>query len=100
MELITFIIWLVVVGAVVGALGRLLVPGRQAIGFLGTALAGIAGSFVAGVIFWALAEQPGKHPLLGFVLAVICAAVIVYFIAGRRRRMFGGGGFGARRRWL
>ncbi|HKH23659.1 MAG TPA: GlsB/YeaQ/YmgE family stress response membrane protein [Solirubrobacterales bacterium] len=101
MELITFIIWLFVIGLIVGAIARLLVPGRQPMGVIGTALAGIAGSFVAGVLFWALADKPGKHPVLGFVLAVICAAAIVYFVAGPRRRVFGGGGMmGTRRRWL
>lgn len=91
MELITFIFWLCVTGLVVGAIARLLVPGRQAMGLLGTMLAGIAGSFIAGVLFWALADKPGKDPLLGFVLAVICAAAVVYFIAGPGR------GYGSRR---
>jgi uncharacterized membrane protein YeaQ/YmgE (transglycosylase-associated protein family) len=102
MELITFIIWLCVIGLIVGAIARLLVPGRQAMGLIGTALAGIAGSFVAGVLFWALAEHPAKHPTLGFVLAVICAAVIVYFVAGPRGGVFTrrGGLIGPRRRWL
>jgi uncharacterized membrane protein YeaQ/YmgE (transglycosylase-associated protein family) len=102
MELITFIIWLCVIGLIVGAVARLLVPGRQAMGLVGTALAGIAGSFVSGVIFWALADKPGKHPTLGFVLAVICAAVIVYFVTGPRRGVLGrrGGLAGPRRRWL
>jgi uncharacterized membrane protein YeaQ/YmgE (transglycosylase-associated protein family) len=102
MELITFIIWLCVIGLIVGAIARLLVPGRQPLGLIGTALAGIAGSFVAGVIFWALSEKPGKHPTLGFILAVICAAVVVYFVSGPRggiltRRR---GVLGPRRRWL
>jgi uncharacterized membrane protein YeaQ/YmgE (transglycosylase-associated protein family) len=48
MELITFILWLCVIGLIVRAIARLLVPGRQAMGLVGTALAGIAGSFVAG----------------------------------------------------
>jgi len=101
MELITFIIWLCVIGLIIGAIARLLVPGRQAMGLVGTALAGIAGSFVAGVIFWALADKPSKHPTLGFVLAVICAAAIVYFVAGPRRGVFGGRSMlGTRRRWL
>jgi uncharacterized membrane protein YeaQ/YmgE (transglycosylase-associated protein family) len=102
MELITFIVWLCVIGLIVGAIARLLVPGRQAMGLVGTALAGIAGSFVAGVLFWALADHPAKHPTLGFVLAVICAAAIVYFVAGPRRGVLGGrrSVLGPRRRWL
>jgi len=101
-ELIIFIIWLCVIGLIVGAIARLLVPGRQAMGLLGTALAGIAGSFVAGVLFWALADKPGKHPVLGFVLAVICAAAIVYLVAGPRGGVFGRrvSVLGPRRRWL
>ena len=101
MELITFILWLCLIGLIVGAIARLLVPGRQAMGLMGTALAGIAGSFVAGVLFWALADKPAKDPLLGFVLAVICAAAIVYFMAGPRRGLIGRGRpMGTRRRWL
>ena len=101
-ELIIFIIWLCVIGLIVGAIARLLVPGRQAMGLVGTALAGIAGSFVAGVLFWALADKPGKHPVLGFVLAVICAAAIVYLVAGPRGGVFGRrvSVLGPRRRWL
>lgn len=40
----------IVVGLVLGALGRLVVPGRQAISLVATALAGIVGAVVGGFI--------------------------------------------------
>jgi uncharacterized membrane protein YeaQ/YmgE (transglycosylase-associated protein family) len=97
MDIVTFLIWLVVSGLIVGALARLVVPGRQPIGFLGTILLGIAGSFVGGLIFWALADHPGKHPAVGFLVAVASAAILLYLFVGTgtsrpiftsRRRVF------------
>lgn len=84
MELLSFLFWLFVVGLIVGALARLFVPGTSGMGILRTALAGIAGAFVAGLISWYLISP--KEPIVGFVLAVLCAAVIVYFIARPRSR--------------
>jgi uncharacterized membrane protein YeaQ/YmgE (transglycosylase-associated protein family) len=82
MGIVTFLIWLVVSGLMVGALARLVVPGRQPIGVLGTIVLGVAGSFVGGLIFWAVADHPGKHPAVGFLVAVACAAVLLYAFAG------------------
>jgi uncharacterized membrane protein YeaQ/YmgE (transglycosylase-associated protein family) len=96
MGLITFLIWLVVSGLIVGALARLLVPGRQPLGILGTILLGIAGSFVGGLIFWAIADHPAKNPAVGFLVAVACAAVLVWLFVGSTTR----GGALRRRRWL
>lgn len=45
-----FILWLCIVGLIVGAIARLLLPGRDNIGVLGTILLGIAGSFVGGFL--------------------------------------------------
>jgi len=41
---------IIVVGLVIGALGRLIVPGPQPIGFLGTVMAGLCGSIVGGFL--------------------------------------------------
>lgn len=48
--MITFIIMLVIVGALVGGLARLLMPGRDPMGFFGTVVLGIVGSFVGGFL--------------------------------------------------
>ncbi|HEY7145085.1 MAG TPA: GlsB/YeaQ/YmgE family stress response membrane protein [Streptosporangiaceae bacterium] len=45
-----FIVVLIIVGLVVGLVARLLVPGRDDIGILGTILLGVVGSFVGGFL--------------------------------------------------
>jgi uncharacterized membrane protein YeaQ/YmgE (transglycosylase-associated protein family) len=45
-----FIVMLLVVGLIVGAIARLLMPGRDPIGLLGTIALGVAGSFVGGFL--------------------------------------------------
>ncbi|MEV4006500.1 hypothetical protein, partial [Actinomadura sp. NPDC049753] len=53
-EMLTTILWFIVVGAVIGALARLVVPGRNPIGILLTVLVGIAGAILGGVVADAL----------------------------------------------
>ena len=48
--MVVFIIVLVIVGLIVGAIARLLMPGRDPIGILGTVVIGIVGSFVGGFL--------------------------------------------------
>jgi uncharacterized membrane protein YeaQ/YmgE (transglycosylase-associated protein family) len=74
------LLWWVLVGVVIGALARLILPGRQAIGWLGTALCGIAGSLLGGII----GDVIGVGSLLQFVLAVIVAIVLVAIFGGTR----------------
>jgi uncharacterized membrane protein YeaQ/YmgE (transglycosylase-associated protein family) len=49
-DMIGFIIMLLIVGFIVGAIARLLMPGRDPIGFFGTIVLGIVGSLVGGFI--------------------------------------------------
>lgn len=46
----TTILYLLAFGLVFGALGRLLLPGRDRLGLLGTMMIGIVGSFVGGFL--------------------------------------------------
>jgi len=48
--MVLFIIVLLIVGFVVGAIARLLMPGRDPIGIFGTIVLGVAGSFVGGFL--------------------------------------------------
>ena len=48
--MVGFIIVLLIVGLIVGAIARLLMPGRDPLGILGTIGLGIAGSFVGGFL--------------------------------------------------
>jgi len=57
---ITGVITAILIGIVVGALGRLLVPGRQPIGWIVTILVGIVSAFIGTAIArpWASPRQP------------------------------------------
>lgn len=71
-------IWFIIVGAVVGALGRLLHRGRDPMGWLMTIGIGIVAMIIAAAI---------SGGWLAFVIGVVIAAVLVA-IVGRYR---GGG---------
>jgi len=64
-------VWLIIVGALVGALGRLFHPGRDPMGWIVTILIGIA-SLIAGVIF----SSGWLEFLVGIVVAVILVAIV------------------------
>jgi uncharacterized membrane protein YeaQ/YmgE (transglycosylase-associated protein family) len=72
------VIAILLTGLVVGALGRLAVPGRDPMPLWLTVLIGIVGSFVGGVVAIAIGFGIGGV----FVLSVLAATVIV--IAYRR----------------
>lgn len=48
--MIGFIIMLLIVGLIAGAIARLLMPGRDPMGILGTIALGVGGSFVGGFL--------------------------------------------------
>jgi uncharacterized membrane protein YeaQ/YmgE (transglycosylase-associated protein family) len=70
------IIGLVIFGLIVGALGRLIVPGRQRMSILVTILVGIGGAFLGGLIGQALFGRSG-----GWILAALASALIVFLLA-------------------
>src|SRR5690349_19395273 len=76
------LLWWVLIGLAIGALARLILPGRQNIGLLQTALCGIGGSLLGGVI--ARAVHLGSA--LQFVIAVLVAAALIAVFGGTRRR--------------
>ena len=84
--MLTFIILLVITGLIVGALGRLAIPGPDPMSIGQTILVGIGGSLIAGLIGRLLFGSSGG----GFILAVVCSAGIVYLIRRSRERHVGG----------
>ncbi len=93
MSLILFLVLLVVVGLVVGALARLLLPGPDPMGMGATILVGLAGSFIAGLFSWYVLNRHGA----GLILSVLFSMLLLWI---RRRSSSGGAlsGPGARRR--
>ena len=87
---ITGIISAIVVGAIIGALGRLLVRGRQRISILVTILIGIAaallGTWIASLV--GLNETSGPD-VWETIIQIVLAALFVSIVAGRagRRRV-------------
>ncbi|HUU04445.1 MAG TPA: GlsB/YeaQ/YmgE family stress response membrane protein [Patescibacteria group bacterium] len=71
------ILWIIIIGFVVGFIAKLLVPGRDPGGFIITILLGIAGSFVATYIGqhfgWYRQGQPA-----GFIGAILGAILILF----------------------
>ena len=64
------LIVLILVGLVVGALGRLLSPGRDAMGLIMTILIGVASMIVAGLIFDGILQW-----IVGIAVAVVLVAL-------------------------
>jgi uncharacterized membrane protein YeaQ/YmgE (transglycosylase-associated protein family) len=93
--MLTTVLWFIVIGAIIGALARLVVPGRNPIGIILTILVGIAGAIVGGVVANAL----NAGGVIQFILAIVIAAVGVALLT-RARGGSGGrwGGWRGRRR--
>lgn len=77
--MITFIILLALSGLVVGALGRLAIPGPNPMGVGQTILVGLGGSIIGGFIGRLIFGEDGG----GLILAVLASAGIVYFMQRR-----------------
>ena len=73
------LIWMVIVGFIVGVLARWLYPGTIPMGFWGTALVGVIGSLVGGVIGGLIWKSPdGRFHPAGIVMSVIGALIVLW----------------------
>ena len=81
MGLITYLILLALSGLIVGAFGRLALPGKDPMSIPMTIAIGLAGSFIAGLVTWGIF---GDRNGAGLLLSIVFAALIVYFV--RRSR--------------
>jgi uncharacterized membrane protein YeaQ/YmgE (transglycosylase-associated protein family) len=87
--MIGFIIGLIVIGLIAGALARLLVPGRDPMGIGATIVLGIVGSFIGGFLWNAQVvsgDQDGVSPagLIGSVIGAVIALLVWRAVEGRR----------------
>lgn len=80
------IIWILLVGLVIGAIAKLLMPGKDPGGCIITMLLGIAGAFVASFIGQKIGwYQPGQPS--SFIAAIVGAMLLLLLyrlIAGKR----------------
>jgi uncharacterized membrane protein YeaQ/YmgE (transglycosylase-associated protein family) len=86
MSILMFILF----GLIVGFLARAIMPGRQSMGFVGTALLGMAGSFLGGILGNVIQGVPilTLHSS-GFIGSVIGALLVLAIMgwSGRRRAL-------------
>jgi uncharacterized membrane protein YeaQ/YmgE (transglycosylase-associated protein family) len=85
------LIWQLIVGLIVGVLARLILPGREAfpdgaLGWLLTAILGVAGAWLGSFIarsLWA-----GENYTVGWIMSIIGAIILLLIV----RMIFGRGG--------
>ena len=73
-------------GLVIGALGRLVVPGPNPIGLWWTVACGVGGAIVGGIVARLLFFNPAAHWLVTLVIEVVAAAFLVSLVGKSRRR--------------
>jgi uncharacterized membrane protein YeaQ/YmgE (transglycosylase-associated protein family) len=70
------LLWTIVIGLIVGAVAKLLVPGRDPGGFVVTTLLGIAGALIAKFLGQAMGwYQEGQSA--GFIASVVGAVLLL-----------------------
>jgi uncharacterized membrane protein YeaQ/YmgE (transglycosylase-associated protein family) len=72
------LVWFVVVGAVIGLVARLIVPGSGGMGFLLTIVVGIVGAVVGGWLAGSVFEETGG---VDWIASILVAALLVWIVA-------------------
>ncbi|HEU0251534.1 MAG TPA: GlsB/YeaQ/YmgE family stress response membrane protein [Pyrinomonadaceae bacterium] len=74
-------IWWLIIGLIAGALARLIMPGKDAMGIIATILLGIVGSIVGGLVSWAIwgadTTATGFRPA-GLLLSILGAIIVLW----------------------
>jgi uncharacterized membrane protein YeaQ/YmgE (transglycosylase-associated protein family) len=77
------LIWMFIVGVVVGALARFILPGVEHLGIFMTGILGIVGSYVGGFIARLFSKPPPGatiHPA-GIIMSVIGALLVLFIVS-------------------
>ncbi|BBU22764.1 GlsB/YeaQ/YmgE family stress response membrane protein [Mycobacterium xenopi] len=92
--MVLHIIWMIILGLIVGFIARLIVPGRQPMGWIATALLGIAGSYVGGTLGSMVfaphhfdIHPPIKHSFLGALIGAVILLLIYKLVTSRTRTL-------------
>lgn len=100
MDIVNILGWLII-GLIVGALARFLVPGRDPMGCIATSLLGIAGAFVGGFLVNVFLHRPwmpdffqrpwmhgpyGHYAHPSFLISLVGAIVVVLIVRMLRGR--------------
>ncbi len=71
------ILWMVIIGFIVGLVARAIMPGRDPLGVIMTIILGIVGSLVAGFFGQAVGLYRADEPA-GFLAAVVGAMLVLF----------------------
>jgi uncharacterized membrane protein YeaQ/YmgE (transglycosylase-associated protein family) len=74
------LLWWALIGLVIGALARLILPGKQNLSILATTGAGVAAALLGGIVAHAL----DLGNVLQFVIALVLAVALVAVLGGTR----------------
>ena len=81
------ILWTLIIGLVVGAIAKLLMPGKDPGGFIVTMLIGVAGALLAGFLGRTLGwyNNPGEGPgIIASIIGAILLLALYRLFVGRR----------------
>jgi uncharacterized membrane protein YeaQ/YmgE (transglycosylase-associated protein family) len=81
------IVWTLIIGLVVGAIAKLLMPGRDPGGFIVTMLIGVAGALLAGFLGRALGwySNPAEGPgIIASIIGAMLLLLLYRLFVGRR----------------
>ncbi len=82
------IIAFIIIGLIAGLIARAVLPGRQSMGLIATALLGMVGSLVGGIIgslFASDGDLVSLHPA-GLLMSVVGAIVVLLLVGAASRR--------------
>jgi uncharacterized membrane protein YeaQ/YmgE (transglycosylase-associated protein family) len=80
-------LYLIVAGLIIGAIARLLMPGRDPIGFIGTLVIGVVGTLIGGILWDAIFpnnDNDGVAVFAGIVVSLILLFLYRRMTYGRR----------------
>ena len=87
------IIGWIISGLIIGAIARLLMPGKQQMGILMTIVLGIVGALVGGGISRLIWGDPGEpfsaHAWPGYLLSVLGAVLVLWGVGYSSRKRLG-----------
>ena len=73
------IIWTIIVGLIVGAIARWIMPGTQNMSWIMTSVLGIVGSIIGGFVSSLIWKSPdGKFHPAGWVMSILGAIVLLW----------------------
>jgi uncharacterized membrane protein YeaQ/YmgE (transglycosylase-associated protein family) len=86
--MIGFLVGLLIVGVIAGYLARLIVPGEDPLSFWMTLAIGVVGSYVGGLIGWAIFGRDDAIGPAGIIASIVGAVIVLVAynaLAGRSK---------------